>query len=113
MHVGDEQKFPKTSVCTILVDLVYLESAKIYTGSKIVRGLKMLRTTGLDCREILEISQQSEASQTERFRTKNALNVWSTVSAMKQVKSKNRNQIAYETLDNSLWLRLLQLTYWV
>ena len=73
----------------------------------------MLRTTGLDCREILEISQQSEASQTERFRTKNALNVWSTVSAMKQVKSKNRNQIAYETLDNSLWLRLLQLTYWV
>jgi len=47
VNVGDEQKFPKTSVCIILVDLVYLESAKIYTGSKIVRGLKRLRTTVL------------------------------------------------------------------
>jgi len=47
VNVGDEQKFPKTSVCIILVDLVYLESAKIYTGPKIVRGLKRLRTTVL------------------------------------------------------------------
>jgi len=45
VNVGDEQKFPKTSVCIILVDLVYLESAKIYTGSKRVHGLKRLRTT--------------------------------------------------------------------
>ena len=52
VNVGDEQKFPKTSVCIILVDLVYLESAKIYTGSKIVRGLKRLRTTGLSHRRI-------------------------------------------------------------
>jgi len=48
VNVGDEQKFPKTSVCIILVDLVYLESANIYTGPKIVRGLKRLRTTGLE-----------------------------------------------------------------
>jgi len=47
VNVGDGQKFPKTSVCIILIDLVYLESAKIYTGSKIARGLKRLRTTGL------------------------------------------------------------------
>jgi len=47
VNVGDEQKFPKTSVCIILVDLVYLESANIYTGPKIFRGLKRLRTTGL------------------------------------------------------------------
>ena len=42
MNVSDEQKFPKTSVCIILVDLVYLESAKIYTGSKIVRGNSLI-----------------------------------------------------------------------
>ena len=48
VNVGDEQKFPKTSVCIILVDLVYLESAKICTGLKIVRGLKRLRTTASD-----------------------------------------------------------------
>ena len=47
VNVGDEQKFPKTSVCIILVDLVYLESAKVCTGLKIVRGLKRLRITGL------------------------------------------------------------------
>ena len=28
------------------------------------------------CREPLEISQQTKISQTERFRTKNALDVW-------------------------------------
>jgi len=38
VNVGDEKKFPKTSVCIIRIDLVYLESVKIYTGSKIVRG---------------------------------------------------------------------------
>jgi len=47
VNVGDEQKFPKTSVCVILVDLVYLESAKIYTSSKTARGLKRSRTTGI------------------------------------------------------------------
>ena len=47
VNVDDEQKFPKTSVCIILVALVYLESAKIYTGPKTVRGLKRLRTTGI------------------------------------------------------------------
>ena len=50
VNVGDEQKFPKTSVCVILVDLVYLESATIYTSytsSKIARGLKRSRTTGI------------------------------------------------------------------
>jgi len=47
VNVGDEQKFPKTSVCIILVDLVYLESANIHTGPKIFRGLKRLRTAGL------------------------------------------------------------------
>jgi len=45
VNVGDEQKIPKASVCIILVDLVNLESAKICTGLKIVRGLKRLRTT--------------------------------------------------------------------
>ena len=48
VNVGDERKFPKTSVCIILVDLVYLESSKIYTGSKIARGLQRLRTTALN-----------------------------------------------------------------
>ena len=43
VNVGDEQKFPKTNICIILVDL----SAKIYTSPKIVRGLKRLRTTEL------------------------------------------------------------------
>jgi len=53
VNVGDEQKFPKNSVCIILVDLVYLESAKIYTGSKIVRGFKRLRTTAVEERRLL------------------------------------------------------------
>ena len=53
--VGDEQKFPKTSACIILVDLVYLESVKTYTGSKIVRGLKRLRTTGIDALQVRSI----------------------------------------------------------
>jgi len=48
VNVNDEQKFPKPSVCIILVALVYLESAKIDTGPKIVRGLKRLRTTDLN-----------------------------------------------------------------
>ena len=40
-------EFAKTSVCIILVVLVYLESAKIYTGPEIVRVLKKLGNTGL------------------------------------------------------------------
>jgi len=58
----------------------------------------------LECREILEFNQQRYASQTERFRS----DVWSTVSAMKQVISKNRNRIARQTLNNSL--RLIAIT---
>jgi len=69
----------------------------------------------LDCRELLEISQQSQVSQTERIRTKSAFDVWkhiryvreSTFSTMKQVKAvkaKNRNQPADETPHHSLRL---------
>jgi len=42
-------EFAKPSVCIILVALVYFESAKIYTGPKIVRVLKRLRNTGIEC----------------------------------------------------------------
>jgi len=44
---GRWTEFAKTSVCIILVVLVYLESAKIYTGPKILRVLKRLRNTAL------------------------------------------------------------------
>ena len=44
---GRWTEFLKTSLCIILVALIYLESAKIYTGPKIVRVLKRLRTTVL------------------------------------------------------------------
>jgi len=44
---GRWTEFAKISLCIILVALIYLESAKIYTGPKIVRGLKRLRTTAL------------------------------------------------------------------
>jgi len=46
-------EFSKTSICIILVVLVYLESAKICTGPKIVRGLKKLRTTVLDIKHMI------------------------------------------------------------
>ena len=60
----------------------------------------MHNTNGVrpDCRELLEISQQKQISETKIFCTINALDVWktyvckSTVSKMKQVKSKNRNR---------------------
>ena len=45
---GRWTEFAKTSVCIILVVLVYLESAKIYTRPKIVRVLKRLRNTELE-----------------------------------------------------------------
>ena len=69
----------------------------------------MHNTNGVrpDCRELLEISQQRQISETEIFCTINALDVWkiyvcnSKVSKMKQVKSKNRNRMADETLDDS------------
>ena len=41
-------QFAKTSVCIIVVVLVYREPAKIYTGLKIVRVLKRLRNTALN-----------------------------------------------------------------
>jgi len=37
----------ETSVCIILIALVYPKSAKVYTGPKIVRVLNRLRNTGL------------------------------------------------------------------
>jgi len=46
VNVDDEQKFPKTSVCIILVALVHLESPKINAGPKIVRGLTLLHLGG-------------------------------------------------------------------
>ena len=59
----------------------------ILVGTSITSLIKMYNTNGvrleLDCREILEMSPQIQASQTERFRTKYALDLWSTVSAMK------------------------------
>jgi len=45
---GRWTEFAETSVCIILVVLVYLESAKNYTVLKIVLGSKRLRTTTLD-----------------------------------------------------------------
>jgi len=75
----------------------------------------MCNTNGVrDRRKLLKICQQRWKSQIERFRTKNARVVWkrtcgeSTFSTMKQVKSKNRNRMAGETLDDSL--RLAPLT---
>jgi len=65
---------------------------------------------GQDCWELLEISQQGQISETKIFCTINALDVWKTyvckitVSKMKQVKSKNRNRMAGETLNNSCQL---------
>jgi len=49
--------FAETSVCIILVDVVYLESAKVYTGPKIVRVLKRLRNTGLEL-QIVQTAKQ-------------------------------------------------------
>jgi len=46
VNVGEKNKFAETSVCIVLVVLVY-ESAKIYTGPKIVRVLKRLGNTAL------------------------------------------------------------------
>ena len=68
----------------------------------------MHNTNGVrpDCRELLEISQQRQISETKIFCTINALDVWktyvckSTVSKMKQVKSTNKNRMADETLDD-------------
>jgi len=45
---GRWTEFAKTSVCIILAALVYLESAKVYTGPKIVRALKRLRNTAIE-----------------------------------------------------------------
>ena len=49
--------FAKTSVCIILVAVVYLESVKVYTGPKIVRVLKRLRNTGLEL-QIVQTAKQ-------------------------------------------------------
>jgi len=45
---GRSTKFAKPSVYIILVVLVHLESAKIYTGPKIDRALKRLGNTGIN-----------------------------------------------------------------
>ena len=52
---GQWTEFAKTSLCIIFVALIYLESAKIYTGPEIVRGLKRLRTTGLGSRLMVKV----------------------------------------------------------
>jgi len=44
---GRWTEFARTGVLFILVVSIYLESAKIYTGPKILRVLKRLRNTGL------------------------------------------------------------------
>jgi len=59
-----------------------------------------------NCRELLKISQRRKIFQTERFRTKIALDVYTYVCvskfcAMKQVKSENQNRMADETLDDT------------
>jgi len=60
-------------------------------------------TNGIrDCKELLEISQQKEIPQTERFPTKHALDAWKHIQCMcestyifsveaSQIYSKNRN----------------------
>jgi len=40
------------------------------------RPAHRLPTSGLDCRELLKISQQRYVSQTETFHTKNTLDIW-------------------------------------
>ena len=59
-----------------------------------------------DCRELLKISQRRKNFQSERFRTKIALDVYtyvcmSKLSTMRQVKSENGNPMADETLDDT------------
>ena len=59
-----------------------------------------------DCRELLKVSQRRKIFQSERFRTKIALDVYpyvcmSKLSTMRQVKSENRNPMADETLDHT------------
>jgi len=46
-----------------------------------------------DCRELREISQQRYVSQTERFRTKNALDVWKHMRVWKYVIYDEASQI--------------------
>jgi len=65
-------------------------------------NLERLETTGLDCREVLEISQQ-RCFPNWKILHKNAFYIWSTVSAMNQVKSKNKSNCT-ESLNNSLRL---------
>jgi len=59
-----------------------------------------------DCRELLKISQRRKIFQSERFRTKIALDIYTYVcmskfSTTRQVKSENRNPMADETLDDT------------
>ena len=54
-------EFAKTSVCIILVALVYFESAKIYTGPKIVRILKRLRNTEIKAQFSANVPANTEA----------------------------------------------------
>jgi len=59
-----------------------------------------------NCTELLKISQRRKIFQTERFRTKIALDAYTYVCVskfctMKQVKSENTNRMADETLDDT------------
>ena len=57
----------------------------------------MYSTNGLrDSRELLEISQQREIPLTERFRTKNAFDVWKRVRVWEYTFS-TMKQIQFET----------------
>jgi len=46
-----------------------------------------------DCRELLKISQQRKISQTERFRAKNALNVWKHICVREYIFYDEESQI--------------------
>jgi len=72
---GRWTEFAKTSLCIILVALIYLESAKIYTGTKIVRGLKRLRTTAIRC-SLVYSNMQNTAVQAQ-YSEKNSRNAMS------------------------------------
>jgi len=58
----------------------------------------------------VRLESAKKVSQFQRYGIKKALDALSIVSVMKQIKSKNRNRLAHETLDNGS--NLQQLTYW-
>ena len=54
----------------------------------------MYNTNGVrDCRELLEVSQESYLSQSEKFRTKNALDVWKHIRVWENIFHDEASQI--------------------